>query len=234
MSRGSLRDISLYREPSDDVNSLLNLKTARHARQKNWRTRESLALRQVPVHQASSGTFRNSCMWATVHLSKNEEQCQRVLQIVHTDRSRLIFRTVHSQIQRIQADLLYGSARTSGLDRTPLGEGADYLIRTFHFNCSPHCTAHRFSVMSRWKMSTTSKTRRCLIRSEELLIPSRPPEYCQLCDIAGEQVVVRVEHLPMTHNGSTSHRSTKDVRKPEQTSGAAQRTDHLHVDVQRR
>ena len=174
MSSGSLRDISLYHEPSDDVNSLLNLKTARHARQKNWRTRESLALRQVPVHQASSGLFMSSCTWATVHLSKNEVQCQRVLQTVHTERSRMIFRTVQSQFQRLQADVLYGIARTSGLDRTPLGEGADYLIRTFHFNCSPHCTAHRFCVMSLWKMSTTSKTRRCLGRSEELLISSRP------------------------------------------------------------
>ena len=162
-------------------------------------------------------------MRATVHQRKNEEQCQRVLQNVHMDRSRMIFLTVQSQIQRLRADVLYGSARTSGLDRTPLGEGADYLIRTFHFNCSPRCTAHRFCVMSRWKISTTSKTRRCLGRSAELLISSRPQSIVSSATSPGEQVVVRVEHLPMTHNGSTSHRSTKDVREPEHTSRPAQR-----------
>ena len=54
-----------------------------------------------------------------MHLSKNEEQCQRVHQNVDVDRSQMIFLTVQSQIQRLQADLLYGIARTTGLDRTP-------------------------------------------------------------------------------------------------------------------
>ena len=84
VSSGSLGDITLYHEPCDDVNSLLNLKTARHARKKIGVQRESLDIRQVPFHQASLGIFRNSCIWATVHLIKNEEQCQRVLQNVHT------------------------------------------------------------------------------------------------------------------------------------------------------
>ena len=56
-------------------------------------------------------------------------------------KTRMIFLTVQSQIQRLQADLLHGIARTSGLDGTPLGEGADYLIRTFHFNCSQQSTS---------------------------------------------------------------------------------------------
>ena len=171
MSSGSLRDITLYHKRSDDVNSLLNLKTARHARQKNWRTKRQSCSSSGPCSSSFIGNLRNLCIWATVHLSKNEVQC---LQNVHTDRSRMIFLTVQSQIQRLQADLLYGIARTSGLDRTPFGEGADYLIRTFHFNCSPVCTAHRFCVVSRWKMSTTSKNKEMSGRSEELLISSRP------------------------------------------------------------
>ena len=133
-----------------------------------------------------------------------------------------------------QADLLHGIARTSGLDGTPLGKGADSLTRTFHFNCSQQSTSS--SIVCCISVGNVNHVQKYGEVREKQRIASfvSTPEYCKLCDIAGEQVVVRVVHFPMTHNGSTSHRSTKYAREPEQTSGAAQRTDHLHVDVQRR
>ena len=71
-------------------------------------------------------------------------------------------------------------ARTSGLDRTPLGEGADYLIRKFHVNCSPQCTAHRFCVMSRWKRcqprpkqeGVWGEAKNCLFRLVPRVLPA--------------------------------------------------------------
>ena len=114
------------------------------------------------------------------------------------------------------------------------GRGTDSLIRTFHFNCSQQSTSS--SILCCVSVGNVNHVQKYGEVQEKQRIASfvSTPEYCQLYDIAGEQVVVRVGHLPMTHNGSTSHPSTKDVREPGHTSGAAQRTDHHHVDVQRR
>ena len=122
----------------------------------------------------------NSCTWATVHLSKNEEQCQHVLWNVDLDRSRMMLLTVQSQTLRLQADVFVGIARTSGLDRTPLGEGADYLIRTFHFNCSQQSTSSSIlCCVSVGKCQPRPKIRRslgeaksCFFRLDSRVLPA--------------------------------------------------------------
>ena len=83
---------------------------------------------------------------------KNEEQCQRVLQNVHT-----LDPNISLQLQ----STLYGSSILSVED---------------------------VNHVQNKEMSGEKRRIAYFVSS---------PEFCQLCDIAGEQVVVRVEHLPM-------------------------------------
>ena len=52
-----MRDITLYHEPSDDVNSLLKLKIARHIRQNTWRTRRQSCSSSGPCSSSFIGNL---------------------------------------------------------------------------------------------------------------------------------------------------------------------------------
>ena len=43
----------------------------------------------------------NSCMWATVHLSKDEDDFRRILQILEVHRIQTVFETVQAQIGKV-------------------------------------------------------------------------------------------------------------------------------------
>ena len=66
-----------------------------------------------PVNLALSGTF-NSCMWATVHLSKDEDDFKRAIQHVEVRKIETNFEMVQAQISN------HWARRTSGVDKWSL------------------------------------------------------------------------------------------------------------------
>ena len=94
------KDPTARHEPEDGANVLQNIKATRNARQK-LDVREA-DFRRFPVHQASCRKYPNSCMWVTVHLSKNGDQCQRVNQNVVVVNFHTVFVAVQAQIQNLQ------------------------------------------------------------------------------------------------------------------------------------
>ena len=90
-SSEKLLDLTLYHDPSGEVNKMLKIKITNL-----WRTRRQswpLSIRRC------AKLLMNSCMWATVHLSKDEDQFHRVLQNVEMESNQKIFSEVQSQIQ---------------------------------------------------------------------------------------------------------------------------------------
>ena len=75
-----------------------------------------------------------------------------------------------------------------------LGEGADYLIQTFHFICSQKCTSS--SNLCCVSVANDNHVQKYGEVQEKQRVAHfvSTPETCQLCDIADEQAVVRVEH----------------------------------------
>ena len=53
-----------------------------------------------------------------MHLSKNEDQHQRVIQTVEMDRVQTVFKAVQTKVQhlRLEEDELYGLSQKGGLD----------------------------------------------------------------------------------------------------------------------
>ena len=89
-----LLDLTLYHDPSGEFNKMLKIKITNL-----WRTRRQswpLSMRRC------AKVLVNSCMWATVHLSNNDDQFHRVIQNVDMESIQKIFSKVQSQIQTLK------------------------------------------------------------------------------------------------------------------------------------
>ena len=105
----------------------------------------------------------NSCMWARVRLSKDEEQLQRVLRDMDVESIQMVFTSVQTQIQNLNEGEHYGLTRTLGLDTLSLE------ILFFAQARNVRAMTVQSTVVSRRKMSNASTIRRNLG-----LISSRP------------------------------------------------------------
>ena len=85
-----------------------------NACQKSSGPEDSLDTRQFPVNQATWRVSLKSCMWATVHLSKNGEQLQRALHNVDVESMRKVFTTVQNRSQNLQGQELLGLTEQFG------------------------------------------------------------------------------------------------------------------------
>ena len=59
-------------------------------------------LHMCPVNQALWGTFMNSCVWATVYLSKDEEDLKRDIQNMEVRKIETFFETVQAQSSNLK------------------------------------------------------------------------------------------------------------------------------------
>ena len=122
------KDLALHHNPSSEADKVFTIKTMQNACQTFGVPGDSLGIRDVPVNQAMWRVFMNSCMWATVHLSKDGDQFPRVRWDMN----------VQNLIQVLQEEKLY--RLTDQRDRTE-GHLKSYSLfdQGIHNKCSQKC-----------------------------------------------------------------------------------------------
>ena len=87
LSTKNVQDPTLFYSPNNEANRLMNMKTIRKRMSQRWAYRKTV----LPfVGSSSIVFFFDSCMWATVHLCKHEDQFQRIFQNVEEPVQKMV------------------------------------------------------------------------------------------------------------------------------------------------
>ena len=103
----------------DEANKVLKARSSSECGRKFYTS----SLHQFPVNHALCGIFMNSCVWASVHLSKDEDVWKRIVENLEVQRIQTVFETVQAQISnvRLRDQEISWPIRASGLDRWLFG-----------------------------------------------------------------------------------------------------------------
>ena len=116
-------DPTLLHQPSDKETPMLKVKVLQNVSQNFYTPKASLC--RFLVNRPVWGISLKSCMWATVHLRRDEDKFQRIIQNLEVQRIQTVFETVTVQISnlRLRDREIYGLSKNVDL--------ADGCCRTY-------------------------------------------------------------------------------------------------------